>query len=418
MRKYAIPILTRYASVFIQFCLVVVVTRSLGRDDAGQYFVIMGLVLATYFMAGAGLPDGMVRFAPALAATNRCLEADRMLDKGFKLSLATIPLCAAIGGSIVAAYTDSGVTGLLAGLWWASYGTIFVCAQLTVARRRSELGTAMFYSAASIGQLLISAPWILLLGLHRLDAVLLANVVGTSTSALVCMIIASRMSVKASIPGESLRDAWKQGLTIAIGRVIQSCLLWSPVWVVGFTLGPSDAALVGLASRLVSAIAAVLAAVRFAIRPKLAHDAAQQNWRAIERHASQIAFYTTALAICACIVAASTGNWLIALAFGGGFGGAGFVTALMLIGTVGESIGGPVDEVLKMAGHATDVLIAQVAVLVVGVGAQFFAARLGGVDAMALIYSLMFVLLYLGLIARLWFLHGIVIVPKLMKHAP
>jgi len=357
----------------------------------------------------------MVRFAPALSATDKRDEAERMLTRGFRLALATIPLLAIVAGGISTTYTGVGVTPLLVALWWAAYGTIFVSAQVTVARGRSELGTAMFYSAANVGQLLITAPWILWFHLHTLDAVLLANVAGTSASALVCLTIAVRMSGRASRPSVPLREAWRQGITIAVGRLVQSCFLWSPVWVVGFTLGAPDAALVGLASRLVSAVAAVLAAVRFSIRPRLAREAAQQDWNAIERHASEIAFYTTALAICAIAVAATAGNWLITVAFGTAFGGAAFVATLMLIGTVGESIGGPVDEVLKMAGHATDVLVAQGAVLAVGLGALYLAARVEGLTALTLIYSLMFVVQYSWLIVRLWLLHGIVILPKLLR---
>ncbi|MGH2549839.1 MAG: lipopolysaccharide biosynthesis protein [Thermomicrobiales bacterium] len=415
MRKYVIPITTRYASVLVQFAVVAVVTHALSRGDAGRYFVVMGLVLATYFVAGFGLPDGVVRFAPALAATDLVAQADSLLRRGFRFSIATVPIGAVAGGVIVALYVGFNYSALLAALWWASYGTIFVSAQMVVAAGKSELGTAMFYSAANTGQLVLTVPSIVLGRLDDLATVLAATVAGTSVAAAVCLVIAVRNCGPSSGVGQPLGAAWRQGAVIATGRVIQSCFLWSPVWVVGIVLGPSDAALVGLASRLVSAVAAVLAAVRFSIRPRLARDAAQGNWQAIQRHSSQIALFTTGLAVFAMLVSATVGDELITLVFGSDYRGAALIVTLMLIGTLGESFGGPVDEVLKMAGHARAVVGVQIVVMTAGFGLQILAARAAGVTGLVTVYGLMFVIMYLALIGYLWKLQRILIVPRLIR---
>ena len=413
MHKYVGPIAARYASIFIQFGVVAVVIRALNQDEAGQYFVIMGLVWATYFVAGVGLPDGAVRFVPALVAIDNEPQATSLLSRGFRYSLATVPIGAALSACALAAYSGACGPAILTGVWWASYGIIFVSAQAIVASGQGELGTAIFYSAANTGQLVVTVPLILLAGLDRLDTVLLATVAGTSLSAAVCLVVAWCRCGRRGVGQQPLREAWQQGATIAAGRVVQSCLLWSPVWVVSLTLGASDAALVGLASRLVSAVAAVIAAVRFSIRPSLARDAAQGNWRAIESHSSRIALFTTVLAVAALAVAVAAGDPLIAFLFGSSYRGAGIITALMLIGTVGESFGGPVDEVLRMSGHATEVIVLQTAVLVAGIGAQALAGWSGGLTALLMTYGLMFLLLYLVFIGRLWRLRGILVLPRL-----
>jgi O-antigen/teichoic acid export membrane protein len=417
MRKYVIPITTRYASVLVQFAVVAIVTHALDRDDAGRYFVVMGLVLATYFVAGAGLPDGAVRYAPALAATDLVPQSDSLLKDGFRYSIATVPVGAAIAGVVVGFYVGFNYAALFAGLWWASYGMIFVSAQMVVAAGRSELGTAMFYSAANTGQLFITVPLIILGRLHDLVLVLAVTVAGTSVAAALCLVVAFRNCDRARQVREPLSAAWRQGAVIATGRVIQSCFLWSPVWVVGIALGPADAALVGLASRLVSSVAAVLAAVRFSIRPRLARDAAQGNWQGIQRHSSQIAFFTTSLAAVAMLVSATVGDELIALIFGPDYRGAALVVTVMLIGTIGESFGGPVDEVLKMAGHARVVVGVQVVVVFAGFGLQVLAARTGGVIGLVTVYSLLFVVQYLTLIGYLWRLRRVLIVPRLVRRA-
>lgn len=416
MFKYAAPIGARYSSIVIQFVVIAAVTRLLSQADAGHYFVIMGLVLATYFLAGAGLPDGIVRFAPAAAATGRTEDAAILIRRGYVYSLATVPLGGTFVGSITAIYFGEPAIAALSGAWWMSYGIIFVCAQFIVAGGRSELGTALFYSAASTGQMLISLPIILIFRLRTLDTILFAITTGTFISAAVCLVIAWRTSdpAKHNI-GIDFSEAWRQGATIAAGRVVQSCFLWSPVWVVSLTLGPSDAALVGIACRLVSAVAAVIAAIRFSIRPALARDAICGRWQAIKVRSCRIAFYTTLLALAAIITTALVGDVLVAWAFGTEYSVAGNITALMLIGTLGESFGGPVDEILRMSGHATDVVAAQTGALALGACAQALAGWFGGLTALAVTYGLIFFLLYVVLIGRLWHLKGILVLPRAMR---
>lgn len=415
MQKYAGPIAARYGSVVIQFVIVAIVARALSPDAAGQYFVIMGLVMATYFVSGFGLPDGLVRFAPALAATGGESQAAALLGQGFRYSLATMPVGALISGCIVLIHSGSGAPALLAAVWWASCGIIFISAQLLVASGRGQLGAAMFYSAAAIGQFVISVPLIVFGHLDSLDAVLFAIVAGTSVSAAVCLSVTSFSSGRGVVEGgRPPREVWYQGAMIAGGRVVQSCLIWSPVWVVSVTLGASDAALTGLATRLVSAVAAVLAAVRFSIRPLLAHDAAKGNWRAVEIQSSRIALFSTLLAVTAIIIVVTVGDSLIALIFGPTYHGTAGIAALLLIATVGDGFGGPVDEVLRMSGHATEVIVVQTLVLVVAFAAQLFAGHFGGLFAVIGTFSVMYVLLYLVFIIRLWRLRGILIIPRLI----
>ncbi|WP_156432614.1 lipopolysaccharide biosynthesis protein [Mycobacterium sp. M26] len=417
MNRFLGPVAARYASIAVQFGVVAVITRALDQHDAGNYFVTMGFVTATYFIAGLGLPDGVVRYAPALMATGRESEGRALLRGGLRYSLLTIPIGAGITGCAIGIYLGATDVGILSGVWWGCYGVIFVCAQSLVASSRSELGTAVFYSAASAGQLLISVPMIVLGHLDRLDSVLMAMVLGTAAAACVSVAIALRLRAHASgaaIGPETLRGVWQQGMLIAVGRVAQSCLIWSPVWVVSMTLGASDAALVGLASRLVNAVAAVLAAVRFSIRPSLAQDAAQGNWRTIETQSSRIAAFATTLSVTAALAMATIGEPLIAFLFGPAYRGVGIITAIMLISTIGESLGGPVDEVLRMSGHAREVILAQLVVLVVAFAAQAFVALHAGLHAAVATYGLMYVALFAIFIGRLHRLHGILIAPRLL----
>lgn len=214
-----------------------------------------------------------------------------------------------------------------------------------------------------------------------------------------------------------MRDAWRQGIMIAAGRVIQACLLWSPVWVVSVALGATDAALVGLGARLVAAVAAVIGAVRFSIRPTLVRDAAKGDWRSIEVRCSRIALFTVGLAVAAIVTLLAFGPSLVSAFFGPEFRAASYVTALMLVGTIGESLGGPVDEVLRMSGYASVVFRSQALALFVAVPAQLLAGVYGGLIALLVVYGLMFIALYSVLIGYLWRLHRILVLPKFTKRA-
>lgn len=411
MSRYLAPVAARYSSILVQLALMVIVTRVLSQNDAGRYFVIMGVVYATYFLAGFGLPDGIVRFAPAIAATGEEQGATALIARGFRYSLALVPIGAVISGLLIFLYTGGAFTAILTALWWAANGAIFVAGQTLVAQGRSSLGTALFYTAASVGHVVVSIPLILLAGLDRLDAVLGATTAGAAIAALGCLMVAGRSCGRPAPERGEVRRAWRQGTEIAAGRVVQSCLLWSPVWVAALLLSPADTATVGLASRLVAAVAAVIATVRFSVRPELARDAAREDWAAIESHSSRIAIFATALAVAAMVAFLLIGDRFVAEVFGTDYRGAAVITALMLIGTIGESFAGPVDEILRMAGHAREVLIAQTAALLAGITAQVIASLAGGLAALTVAYGLTFILLYATLDYRLRALHGIGVLP-------
>ncbi|MFI2838565.1 lipopolysaccharide biosynthesis protein [Mycolicibacterium sp. PDY-3] len=396
----------------LQFAVVAVVTRALDAPNAGDYFVVMGVVLATYFAAGLGLPDGVVRAAPAITAQGMNSRAQSLLNQSMKYSLAAVPIGAGFAGTAIAFYVGDTYVGLATGAWWASYGSIFVCAQTLVASGRGELGTAVFYSAANVGQILVTVPLILVAELHSLVAVLMATAAGTALAAVACLVVTARLCIRHGAVSTPLAATWKQGCTIAFGRIVQAGLIWSPVFVASFVLTPSDTAHIGLAVRLVSAVAAVIAAIRFSIRPSLARDAALGRWADIARKSSKIAFATTSLALVAIAAAATVGPYAVSIIFGNSFREAATVTAIMLIGTLGESIGGPVDEVLRMAGQTTEVLVVQLLAFTVGIGAQFILGSQLGMFALVSCYSTTFVGLYVWFVIRLRLLHGIWIVPR------
>lgn len=418
MRTLAV-LAARYGSVFVQFLVVAVVTRTVPRDDAGLYFTLMGVVLATYFLAGFGIPDGLVRHLPAISATGELQQATSLARRSFGASLTSAPIGAVLTGAIALGLTGSIQLAALTAGWWAAYGLIFIGSQLIVARGSATLGSSLFYSSANAGQLLITVPWILLSGATSLEVVMLATACGTGVTALVVTTVAlgfaRRGQPKARRPHERvpshLGPVLRDGLWIAAGRVVQAGIIWSPVWAAGLILSLSDAALIGLACRLVSAVAAVIAAVKFSIRPELAARAANGDWETISAKGSRIAFLASVLAVVAAIVSVALGDLVITPVFGGSYMGTGLLVGLLLIGTLGESLGGPVDEVLKMSGSARAVFIAQAVTLPVSFALQVLLGSAYGVIGLAIAYGCSFAAMYGSLVVYLWRRRRVTILP-------
>ncbi len=404
---------SRYGGALLQFVILAVITRALSQDDVGRFLVIMGVVQVTMYLAGFGLPDGLVRFTPALNAAGHADRAEALLRSGLVRSFLTLPLGAVLCTFGIFFYSGSWATAAAAGLWWASYGAIYVVGQIVVASGRASFGTAIYYSAGNIGQMVLAIPVILVARLSDLDAVLFVIALGTAVTAALSAVPAWRITTHGQttlrVSHRDLREAWLQGVTIAASVVVNSCLYWLPVWVAALFLSSSDAALVGLASRLVTVVVALSGALRFSMRPALARDAALGDWAAIQKRASEVTLVAGIVAAAAIVLALTVGPVAISWAYGPQYRSVAATTAIMLVGALGASI--PVDEVLKMSGQARGVLVVQTLALLLGAGALGLGSWRGGVTGLAVSYSAMTVLTALALNVYQWRANGVFLLP-------
>lgn len=360
--KYIMPILLRYSSLALQFFIVVLVTRLLTKEEAGIYFMVFGIINATYFLFGAGLPDGLVRFVALAEATEKKEEIRSMIARSTVASLAMAAVMMAIGVGLGATMAGGLLTMTIVvatAAWWFAYGATFFAAQVLVATGRSSQGAFFFYPAMNITLFVTSVPYLLLSSHPTLELTLLAAVGG----GVICTIVAVISALRATLvyPRSTIRaplaPIFRLGVSIAISRVLQSCLYWIPVWAVGVWQGAGVAAVFGTASRLNVAIAAVMAAIRFTIRPVIVRLSANNDWDGIGREARKTATLATAATLIALIGIVTIGPMMIALVFGEAYRDAAWILAVLMIGTLGESIGGAVDEVLKMTQRAHIVLV-------------------------------------------------------------
>jgi O-antigen/teichoic acid export membrane protein len=357
-------------------------------------------VNTTYFLAGFGLPDGLVKWvaqAPLLGDHHRVRATIR---RAAKYTAAAILVTGAVA-LMFATHRFSPAIVLLAIGWWCCYGVLFFAAQVLVAIRQTNWGAFFFYPATSIGLFVFSVPYLLLSSKPDIQGTLTFTLYG----AVVCMAASVICVLKfwAVFPDGknpvSVTPIFQLGFMIGVSRVLQTAIYWIPVWAIGVKGDAAAIGSMGTASRLAAAVAAVMAAIRFTIRPEVVRHATQGNWNALAVRSRQLASIATLATLVALGGTLLVGRWAIGLVFGSTYSAAAPIVAVFLIGTLGECIGGPVDEIMKMTGNARRVMTA----VMIGVGAEaalVWAMISRGSTSIAAMQSLVFVCVYAYM---LWF---------------
>ncbi len=397
--RYFLPILFRYSSLILQFLVVVLITRRLGREETGIYFEIFGIINATYFLFGAGFPDGLVRFVAHADATGKRDEIRSLIGRSALMSVAiavaTILIGVAAGLVFEGALITRAVIATTA-LWWFCYGATFFASQILVAAGRSSLGAFFFYPAMNIALFVTSVPYLLLAAQPKLELTLAAAVGGgilCAGASITCAVLATLSYPVSNNVRAPIGPVLRLGLPISVSRLLQSCLYWIPVWAIGLWQGVATAALFATASRLNVAIAAVMAAIRFTIRPTIVRLAAQDDWIGIGREGRRTATVATVTAVVATLGTVTLGPSLIAFVFGEPYRESAWILAILMVGTLGECIGGAVDEILKMTGRAGLVLSLLATTVAIETALVATFSHLGSM-ATAAIQALVFVGMY------------------------
>lgn len=405
-------LVSRYGALAAQFLVVILVARHLPKADAGVYLLIFGLITTTSVFAGFGTPDGLVKAIPELLARHAgdAVRAAMLRSARFTF-LTSLPV---VGLAMLLASfrgMDWAVVGL-AGVWWLAYAAVFFCGQALVALRHEAIGAFVFYALNNLLLLVTTAPYLILTHHAGVTGALRASVAagilaaGTGT----VLVYGAMRQVRRGGPSDLALSTRRLGLTIAIARVFQAMLYWVPAWAVASASGPADAAVMATAGRLLIAATAVIAVFRFTIRGRIVTAGARGDKAAIAKMARGSATVATLVALGALIFVLTLGPPVIGLLFGASFREAAPVLAILLVGAVGESIGGPVDEVLKYQGHAMVVLYG----LVVTVGIEVVLAWLlapHGAQAAAAAQAIAFCGMYAFQIVYCWRRLGILILP-------
>jgi len=354
-----LAVASRYGALAVQFLIVVLVSRQLSKAEAGAYFMIFGAVTSTYCLAGLGIPDGLVKScSEAIAHERRELVRPQVGKAAMVTLISSVAMLAGLIGVGVALRMPLAYLGAFAG-WWMGYAVVFFCGQALVAIGKESLGAFLFYTATNLFMIVTTAPYLLLHAHPTLSGALVASLAAACLAAVICVASLTINLLKwpaGEVKAQVLPTA-RLGAMIAIARLFQAVIYWIPAWAIGAVRGPADAATVGAAGRLLIAASALIAAFRFSVRSRIVIAATKGDWEGIERMSRVIATIATSGALAALIGLFVIGDPIIALVFGHDYAAVGPVLAVLLIGAIGESFGGPVDEVLKLTGRPVAVLV-------------------------------------------------------------
>ncbi|MEP2718493.1 hypothetical protein [Pseudophaeobacter sp.] len=425
--SYFAAIGARYLALAVQFVLVILVTNTLSPADAGVYFATFGVVTTLFCLAGAGVPDGLVRtLGDKIAAGQKhALRRSCWVSLIFSASITAV-MCVA-GASILVGFggtlgADAAFVALAAG-WLFVYGLMFIVAQALVALRAPALGSFFFYSAINLCILCSSVPYLTLSQRPALTTLVAITIVAASIACgagMVALVLQMRKYAPASHDTSSSRSvillpAFRIGAPIAVSRMLQSMIYWIPVWVAAALLSAADGAVIGAAGRLLIAVTAVIAALRFSVRPTIVAAAAESDWSYIEHIGRRICLLTSSFTLVALVCLWVVGAPVLAILLGPEYGAAWAVLAILMIGALGEAFGGPVDEILKMTGAGTVVLFS----LMVTVSLQAILAIAllpFGLNGVATAQALAFCALYAFQVIYLYRVRGILVMPLLPRH--
>src|SRR6185437_15648369 len=118
MLTYISAVGFRYFSIGLQFAIVVLITRTLSPAGSGSYFLILGVVSSTYYLAGFGLPDGLVK-SIALARASDDEGLVRTLVEKSWAATAALSLALAGAGSLGAYFAGlPSAQVAVSAIWW------------------------------------------------------------------------------------------------------------------------------------------------------------------------------------------------------------------------------------------------------------------------------------------------------------
>lgn len=346
-------VIFRYVGIALQFCILLVIARATSPDDYGKYIIVLSAAMPIYFVIGFGASESFVR--ESSAHVNQTGSAVRRLSGAVLLSSAMTAFIIIIIALIIT-MSESGPqihydSMLLFLALFIGNGLVFNSAQLLLGLGKSRLAGFLFYPAANISMFIALIGYVSLTHDPNFHGIALWTSAGAAATAAISLAFAIYYGRPIWPKQSDIKFLLSSGFRLAILRALYSMGLWLPTFMAGLLLSHADAAYLGTASRLAMAIAAVTAAVRFAIRPAIVRAFAAGEPKRIQQICGNAATVTFSMALIAVVGSLFLGPTLLEASFGPDFVAAAPLMSILLIGVAIEAFGGPIDEVMKMTGN-------------------------------------------------------------------
>lgn len=357
-----VSVFNRYISTIVQFGVLAFLARWLAPDDYGLYMMCLGITYSFYYFVGFGASEAAV--IEISKAKNRgdnsyILEC---VGSGFCAVILSVLLIACCVGALLV-LTGYDLPLPLAALFFISFfmssnGVIFNVSQVLLSLGFTSLGSFLFYPAVNVTIALLLTLVIPV----NIEGVF-ESVAGIASAASVIVMVGALLICALAVKGRirvSLQcfiHLIRTGAPLTLIRILHVSSFWVPTMVAGFTLGSVEAGFIGTAGRLAIAVSAVIAAIRFVIRPSLISAIAEKRVGDLEVIAQKAATLTFTASLLAVACNVLFGTLVITLFFGENFAQIAPILTVLLVSVCAEAVFGPVDEILKASKCTGSVLL-------------------------------------------------------------
>ncbi|MEM7398230.1 MAG: oligosaccharide flippase family protein [Pseudomonadota bacterium] len=362
----------RYLGTLLQFVVLAVIARSVSVEDYGIYMMCLSVTFSFYYVSGFGTSESGL----AHLSRNRALEKEEGNGQivgtvmGTTLACAAVLLCAAVIVYVLQPFAErtTNTAAIFILVFLSAAGIIFNVSQLLLGLGYSAVGSFFFYPAINLTLLFSTVPTALILSDVHFVNLSIATSLGACVAACVALFSVRRLT-------RALSHSWSfaqcktliyEGVGLTGVRILHVSSFWIPTMVTGFILAPALAGEMGTAGRIAIAVSAVIAAVRFFIRPAINRALATADMVELRRMLGSVAFITTSAGLLALIANEMVGEEVISFFFGQDLASASMTLTVLLLSVCAEAVFGPVDELLKANGQQ------KVVAWIYGIGVPFF----------------------------------------------
>lgn len=367
-----LAMLVRILGPASSFLLAMLLARSFGAADSGEFFVALTLVTAFSIVAKFGLETGIQRFVGAAQGRNSVSTIVGVYRQSLGISLVLgallCGLCVALAEPIA-----RGVLGDPARADMMRLLGVLIVPQTVLGINGAmlkALGSPVcggFFEAAAWPLLtLVLAGLIVIVGLSSIEAVAIAYLLAS---------ILAAATVHAAVRGRLPRDTrptpvpwpilYTSGISLTGVELINYALLWTPFLLLPTLSSPSEAGLYNISHRLAAQLGLVTLVIASITSARFAAHYAQRHHDDLTRLAGRATRTTILLGLPPAIVLFVCSEQILGL-FGTEFPAATTVLRILLIGQLINLATGPVGYLLAMTGHEhllRNVLLATMAVM-------------------------------------------------------
>lgn len=379
-------ILNRYLSTIVQFGVLSFLAKSLSQEHYGLYVLCLSVTYSFYYILGFGTSErAVIEISRDLAIKEKNRIGSYIASVFIVVS---ISLVIVFFGILMVAffsdYTYQSSALIFVTVFLFANGITFNASQIILSLGHSSLGSFFFYPAVNFTIALYLAIASFFWVKPNFDQIaILAGLASLSVAFIavtVCLIYARGFKLKPSI--SVCINFIRSGFSLGIIRILHVSSFWVPTMVAGLMLSNVAAGIIGTAGRLAIAVAAVIAALRFVLRPKLIEAIALEKIAELRILADQVAFLTLFTGFVAIIINLFWGEYLISIFFGEKFLAVVPLLNILLIGVCAEAVFGPVDEILKATeGYSQVTLIYVFSVFIFSICSFMVAPK--GLELMA-----------------------------------